>query len=152
MMYDEIPVISIGADRLLCRPVAYAHWTFYGQVYRTIIIYYSCDTFSASRCPTDDVRRWLATDRGDGVPAGLETPALVVGRGESRRRRHRLGHNRRVKLSDRLARLRHPVLGRRHSAHRYPETAHIPADKTPHTYLVDDILYMMGTTPIPLLG
>jgi len=90
------------------------------------------NTYSpVGRCRPDDVprkrrrRRPPAVCLGDDgdrghVSAGHETPAaLVVGRGEGRRRRHRMGHSRRVQLSDRVARLRHALLGRRRRAHRY---------------------------------
>lgn len=82
------------------------------------------------RCPTDDVRRWprrrrrpATRDRGRGrVSAGHQAPGALVGREEGGRWRHRVGHNRRLQLSDRLARLRHAVPGRRRGAHRYTNT------------------------------
>jgi len=77
---------------------------------------------AVNRCRSDDFwRRSATTDRRDDLSAGHETHAalVVVGREESRRRRHRVGCNGPVQLSDRIARLRHTVPGRRHSAHRY---------------------------------
>lgn len=124
---DPVGGIRRAARRLLS-VVLHARPTSSGRSFRASHAHpaVASSVQQASARPDGFHRRFAAAEAADGdgdgdgrVPAGHQASALVVRRGESRRRRHPVGHNRRIQLSDRLARLRHSFLGRRSRAHRY---------------------------------